>query len=228
LICNYVTRIIEPLASRCAKFRFQALPPDSMKERLLGIAHAEGMMMTENGDDDVGKKSSPHSSPSSLNEGQLDAILLVAGGDMRRAVTSLQSVHALLSGSGVGEGTVGDNSMVVDETVIAELAGSPPPSAIEDLYRSLRSNRFDDVERAVRDGIMAGGYPVQAVLKMLLDRFTDCPGEELDELGRARLAIRIAEAEYKMNEGADEYLQLMTVCGLALQCLHEAGSRMKQ
>ena len=38
LICNYVTRVIEPLASRCAKFRFKPLPIEAMRSRMTEIA----------------------------------------------------------------------------------------------------------------------------------------------------------------------------------------------
>lgn len=41
LICNYVTRIIEPLASRCAKFRFSALGQGAMLDRLRYISQEE-------------------------------------------------------------------------------------------------------------------------------------------------------------------------------------------
>lgn len=154
---------------------------------------------------------------SKINEGQIDAILKVSGGDMRRAVTSLQSVHALVSGG---------DSEIVDERVIAELAGLPPQEVIDALYKALTSQRFDTMEHAVQNEIIAGGYSVQVVLQSLLEKFMMTP--DLDELGRAELAVRIAEAEHKMNDGADEYLQLMTVCGLAIQCLQRASKAVKQ
>ena len=45
-ICNYVSRIIEPLASRCAKFRFKPLDLVSMNVRLQHIADEEGVTVT--------------------------------------------------------------------------------------------------------------------------------------------------------------------------------------
>jgi replication factor C subunit 2/4 len=179
-----------------------------MKERLVNIASAEGMMAIKSTDDDDDTKSK-----NKINEAQIDAILNVSGGDMRRAVTSLQSVHALVSG--------GDTE-IVDERVIAELAGLPPSNVIDALYRAIQSRRFDTMEMAVKNEIICGGYSVQVVLQSLLEKFMTTP--DLDELGRAELSVRIAEAENKMNDGADEYLQLMTVCGLALQCLQRAAA----
>ena len=40
-ICNYVSRIIEPLASRCAKFRFKPLHGQVMDARITHICQSE-------------------------------------------------------------------------------------------------------------------------------------------------------------------------------------------
>ncbi len=45
-VCNYISRIIEPLASRCAKFRFKPLDKDSMEGRLSHVAEMEGIPLT--------------------------------------------------------------------------------------------------------------------------------------------------------------------------------------
>lgn len=184
LICNYVTRIIEPLASRCAKFRFQPLPPDSMKARLMSIAHAEGC---------------------ALEEKELDFILELCEGDMRRAVTTLQSAHAL--------------GGPVDSDALAEMAGLPPTSVMDTLWSELSKNSFSFMHTAVED-VCAGGYSAQVILVALSRRVIT--STELNELSKANISIRIAEAEKNLVDKADEYLQLMTVCSLIMTCMEDS------
>lgn len=181
LICNYVTRIIEPLASRCAKFRFQSLPAASMKERLLKISESE-------------------SCP--IDSEQIDEILKVAQGDMRRAVTTLQSAHAL---SVAGP---------ISNEDLFELAGLPPANVVDGIWNNLTT--FDKLQGAV-ENVCAEGYSSQVILAALSKKVIE--DSELNELSKAKLSIRVAEAEKNLIDGADEYLQLMNVCSLALTCM---------
>jgi replication factor C small subunit len=74
LLCNYSSRIIEPIQSRCAVFRFAPLLEKDMAQRLRFIASKESVKIEESG---------------------LKAILYVAGGDLRRATNTLQAASAV-------------------------------------------------------------------------------------------------------------------------------------
>ncbi|HDI73447.1 MAG TPA: replication factor C small subunit [Candidatus Korarchaeota archaeon] len=74
LACNYSSKIIEPIQSRCAVFRFGPIPEEAVKERLLMIADKEKVRYTEEG---------------------ISAIVYVAEGDLRRAVNLLQTASAM-------------------------------------------------------------------------------------------------------------------------------------
>ena len=72
--CNYSSRIIPPIQSRCAVFRFRPLKAEDVKSYLERIAKAEGKTVE----------------PSAI-----DAILQVSMGDMRQSVNILQQASAI-------------------------------------------------------------------------------------------------------------------------------------
>ena len=85
--------------------------------------------------------------------------------------------------------------------------------SIGDAARLLRI-RGDAMQKAV-DEVTAEGYSAQLLLSAILPKVAK--DKILTERVKAEIAIRMAEAEKNMIEGADEYLQLMTVCTLAIQ-----------
>ena len=204
LICNYVTRIIEPLASRCAKFRFQALPPSSMMERLTSIAHAESCRYCPTGYDAIKEQEV-------LNE-----ILEISQGDMRRAVTTLQSAHTLSGGA-----SEGGNGYIKRDN-IAEMAGLPPVNVTDGLMEIFNSPQsdFHKMEKAVSD-IMLEGYSALYIMKDLLMKLMKMEEKDLSELHKAEIAIKVAEADKCLVDSADEGLQLLMVCSLILKCFRQ-------
>ena len=49
LSCNYSSKIIDPIQSRCAIYRFKPLGPDAVKEEARRIACCEGLTITKGG-----------------------------------------------------------------------------------------------------------------------------------------------------------------------------------
>ncbi len=74
LSCNYSSKIIEPIQSRCAVFRFGPLNEEAILKMIEKISENENLNLT-----DTGKK----------------AIIYVSEGDMRKAINTLQAAAFL-------------------------------------------------------------------------------------------------------------------------------------
>jgi replication factor C subunit 2/4 len=99
IICNYINKIIDPIASRCAKYRFKSLGMDPMINRLKFICNKEKI----NCNDVVFRK-----------------IIDISRGDMRKAVNFLQRSYNAY-GSNLDLQIVNEISGHVPDTFIQEL-----------------------------------------------------------------------------------------------------------
>eukprot|EP01091_Cochliopodium_minus_P002415 TRINITY_DN12277_c0_g1_i1.p1 TRINITY_DN12277_c0_g1~~TRINITY_DN12277_c0_g1_i1.p1 ORF type:complete len:336 (-),score=79.58 TRINITY_DN12277_c0_g1_i1:179-1186(-) len=72
LICNYISKLIPALQSRCTRFRFAPLKTEQILPRLEEIGKKEKVNLTEDG---------------------MRAIITLSQGDMRKCINILQSTH---------------------------------------------------------------------------------------------------------------------------------------
>jgi replication factor C small subunit len=100
LICNYSSRIIPPIQSRCSIFKFSRLDDNSISERLKFIAKQEKVKVNPKG---------------------LEAILYLSEGDMRAAINLLQAASS--ADESISDTTVFAISGRADPDSIKEMMG---------------------------------------------------------------------------------------------------------
>ncbi|XP_019245557.1 PREDICTED: replication factor C subunit 2 [Nicotiana attenuata] len=181
-ICNYISRIIEPLASRCAKFRFKPLTEEIMGSRILHICREEGL---------------------SLDSEALSTLSSISQGDLRRAITYLQSAARLFGSS-------------ISARDLISVSGVIPNDVTRAIFSACRSGNFDLANKEV-DDVIAEGYPVSQMLSQLYDIVIDA--DDISDEQKARICKKFAEADKCLVDGADEYLQLLDVASTTMQAL---------
>ena len=196
LICNYVSRIIDPVTSRCSKFRFKPLDTSSAEARLQYIAQAEGLRI----------------SPEVLS-----MLIHTSDGDMRRSITYLQSLARLVSARG-------NDASLMSSTTVGELAGIVPMPVITSLAQTMavpsydtndeatptaQGSAFDAVYDAVHHIVREGYSSLQVVLQ-LHDYIISHP--MLSARQKTKCALHLGAADKALLDGGEESLQLLTLC----------------
>jgi replication factor C subunit 2/4 len=192
LVCNYITRIIDPLASRCSKFRFKPLDDTNALQRLEYISSEEGLKIKED----------------SLRE-----VLKIANGDLRKAITFLQSASKLqINGrtpdgdQEMEDGLDTNDGTEITVTSIREIAGSVPSEMLDDLIKVTASRNLNKIIKYVNDFILQGWSAVEVTNqihdKLILSDF-------YSNSQKNQISYILFETDKRLTSGTDEHIQLL-------------------
>lgn len=185
MCANYSGKIIEPIQSRCAPFRFTYLPREEHDCYLKDIAAKEKVKLTTEG---------------------LDAIFEVCGGDLRKAINTLQSAASL--------------GKPVDAKVVYSVTGKASPADVQKMLKVAMDGDFMEARKQLRDMIQKYGVAGSDIIRQI---HTEIFRAEMPEKWRVKLADIVGEVDFRLVEGADEEVQLSAL----LAKLVETGDELK-
>jgi replication factor C small subunit len=184
MCANYSGKIIEPIQSRCAPFRFTYLPREEHDRCLKAMAEKEEVKLSSEG---------------------VDAIFEVCGGDLRRAINTLQAAASL--------------DRPVDAKTIYSITGRATPADVQRMMKTAIEGDFLGARKQLRDMIQKYGIAGSDIIRQI---HTEIFRSEIPEQWKIRLADVVGEADYRLVEGSDEEIQLSAL----LARLVEAGSEL--
>lgn len=177
LVCNYVSRIIEPITSRCTKFRFVPLGDANIIGRLKEISETEKV---------------------NIEEEALKDIIEISVGDMRKAITTLQSCYRLKCGS--------DSSHKITHEDILEMSGIVPVKYLKDFIDVCKKRDFLKLEDFV-ENFLYEAYSVSQFFDQLNDYIVADDSITNDQ--KSIILDKLGESSFRLLSGGSEYIQLM-------------------
>lgn len=170
LSCNYSSKIIDPIQSRCAVFRFNRLEEDEVKDYIERLAKAEDFKISEEA---------------------VNAILRVAGGDLRRVTNVLQTTTM--------------QTDRVEEEDIYTAAASLRPDEIEEVLNMALEGDFMDARDQLSDLMIERGLDGQDIISSIHREIYDL---DIDDEGKLEIMESLAEFEFRIAEGGSDDIQI--------------------
>jgi len=170
LSANYSSKIIDPIQSRCAVFRFKPLEKDDINAIIDRIITEEKLK---------------------INEKVREALYTVSGGDCRRLENILQSSAAA--------------SKDITEDLIYSIASVAKPKEIKEVLEMALKNKFIEARKKLLDVMLNYGLSGLDVIKQIQSEILDLSTGNREKM---LLIEKCGEAEFRMTEGSDEFIQL--------------------
>jgi replication factor C small subunit len=176
LLCNYINKIIDPIISRCAVFRFVNLSKEKIIERLRFIVHNEKLEI-----------------PKDVEEKFFETLYFISGGDLRKAINTLQMAVALELLENLNVNELLRITGFLDEPTMSRLI-----SMINDRdFKSMRK-LIENLEK----------IDSRNLIRQLIENLDKV---NFKELYYPKLQSYIGEIDYRISQGADEKFQIIAL-----------------
>ena len=187
LSCNYSSKIIEPIQSRCAVFRFRQLDNNATKKIIENIARTEGIKITDE---------------------SIKVLQETSEGDCRRMVNLMQAA------------SVTDKNLTPE--LIHQIARSSKPQDVKTMLEAAMRGEFRIAREIMLDLMLEQSMTGIDVIKHVMEQI---PGLKIEEKIKVKLIEKCGEAEFRLTEGSDEYIQLEALlASFVLASYKSAGS----
>ncbi len=170
LSCNYSSKILDPIQSRCAIFKFKPLPKEDILEIINTIAKKESLTITEDAK---------------------EALYQVSGGDCRKLENIMQSTASL--------------SKNIDEESIYSVASFAEPKDIRKIIELCHQKNFKEAKKLLLETMIKQGLSGIDVIKQIQ---RETWNSEVSDKSKLEMIKACGEAEFRMIEGSNEYVQL--------------------
>ena len=171
LSCNYSSRIIPPIQSRCAVFRFKPLPKEVVLELVTEIAKKESLTVSDDAK---------------------EFIYLASEGDLRKAENILQSCAATATNITLKE--------------VESVVSFAEPEEIATVISAALSGNFNASKNAISNVLIKYGLSGMDAIRQI-QRYL-WSAENIDEKLKVKLIRACGEYEFRLVEGANEFVQL--------------------
>lgn len=207
IICNYLSKIIDPISSRCAKFMFNPLPRDIQVDRINFILKSEGLK---------------------IDPRIIDFIIDISEGDLRRSINQLQTICSLYSNDSEG--------LNFNIETLNELCGLIPEETINMLLTAVANPNVGVKSLSdTADEYVLEGYDCLQLVKQLVQVFSNTIDfkkhfkvSDIEKL-RNEFFDLLCECEVDCLEGGSpdlEIKQLLVKMNHAVLLMSQSSSKM--
>jgi replication factor C small subunit len=171
--CNYSSKIIDPLQSRCVIFRFKLLEKKDIGEVIRKIGAGEGLQIADD---------------------TYETLYEVSEGDCRKAINLLQASASI--------------SPTVDSEMINIIASSAKPADVKVVLDYAIAGDFINAKEKLLNIMLKESISGTDVIKAIQKEIW---GLQIDPEIKVKLTEKTGEAEFRIVEGSDEFVQLQSL-----------------